>query len=82
MGVTELSSGLSSELGIRVLPTMIFSYPTLPDIVQHKLEVMGLSDMAEADLEDGDVSQSRSSHGRGCGLGHCGRRVPLPWRCG
>ena len=43
MGATELSSMLSSELGIRVLPTMLFSYPTVVDIIGHMCEELGIT---------------------------------------
>ena len=35
LGATELSSKLAAELGVRVTPTLIFSYPTMRLIRKH-----------------------------------------------
>jgi len=51
LGATEISGRLSSELGVRVPSTLLFSYPTLRDITSHMLKLVGVT--AEADGEAG-----------------------------
>ena len=43
LGATELAVTLSSELGLRLLPTLVFSYPTIGDIVDHVKTQLGIS---------------------------------------
>jgi acyl transferase domain-containing protein/NAD(P)-dependent dehydrogenase (short-subunit alcohol dehydrogenase family)/acyl carrier protein len=43
LGATELASKLSMELGIEVVPTFLFSYPTLEDINNYVVEQLQLS---------------------------------------
>jgi acyl transferase domain-containing protein/acyl carrier protein len=47
LGVTELATRLSASLGIRVPPTMVFSYPTLKDITAFTLGLFDLSEQSD-----------------------------------
>jgi acyl transferase domain-containing protein/NAD(P)-dependent dehydrogenase (short-subunit alcohol dehydrogenase family)/acyl carrier protein len=42
LGVTELATRLAAEFGIHVMPTMVFSYPTLRDITAYMLSELGV----------------------------------------
>ena len=48
LGATELSGKLAAELGVRVAPTLIFSYPTMRLIREHMEELLGLSAAPES----------------------------------
>eukprot|EP01041_Mallomonas_annulata_P028508 gene28508-50372_t len=41
LGAAELAGALSKEFGIRMLPTAIFSYPTIADLTTHALDLLG-----------------------------------------
>ncbi|NDG63455.1 MAG: SDR family NAD(P)-dependent oxidoreductase, partial [Planctomycetes bacterium] len=60
LGASELAGRLSSELGVRVLPTLVFSYPTLSDILTHMKESLGL-------IEDEDGFRRDDSRSRKVG---------------
>jgi surfactin synthase thioesterase subunit len=51
---------LSSELGIRVSSTLLFSYPTLKDITEHMIEVLGLN--VESQEEESNVREDLISN--------------------
>jgi NAD(P)-dependent dehydrogenase (short-subunit alcohol dehydrogenase family)/acyl carrier protein len=48
LGATELASGLSKELGVRVVSTFLFSYPTKKDIVEYLLRLLGISEAKQS----------------------------------
>ena len=54
LGASELSGRLSSELGVKVLPTLVFSYPTLGEIQRNMIESVLGSDIPE--FEDDEVT--------------------------
>ena len=76
LGATELSRRLTAELGVRVSPTLLFSYPSVREITAHLQEQLGLGEAsgagAEAEGEDADLGQ-----GGGLGQGQGQREGKL-----
>jgi acyl carrier protein len=40
--IMEIAGQLASEFGIRLLPTLLFNYPTIGDIIGHLCEKIGI----------------------------------------
>ena len=55
LGATELAGRLSKELGLRLPPTLIFSYPSINEITNHVLDLMG-------NREVGNTTSSTAIH--------------------
>jgi hypothetical protein len=43
LGVTEVASRLGNEFGLRLSPTVVFSYPTICALVDHISALLGLN---------------------------------------
>eukprot|EP01036_Dinobryon_divergens_P046702 gene46702-62477_t len=52
LGATELSNRLSKELGVRMLPTAVFNYPTGADLFRHALELVQELNTTHCDFEN------------------------------
>jgi len=50
MGASELATILSKSFGVKLLPTLLFNYPTMKDISVHVHEMLGLTGAEDDDI--------------------------------
>eukprot|EP01042_Synura_sphagnicola_P036678 gene36678-biopygen17962 len=53
LGATELANRLSKELDVKLLPTLVFSYPSVKEISGYIYELLGGGDDEDEDENEG-----------------------------
>ena len=86
LGATELSGKLSGAFGIKLLPTLIFSYPTISEIANHIISLVGV-EVEAADELDGVAEEGTGAtiparnpvdRAAGCAVAMLGMSCRLP----